>query len=216
MKKKKAIYITLTLVCILTTSYLLYNKENDNKTDVLDNGMSNHLFGENLVLDSKIVGEGTLDSIEQQTSEIVIAQKKSQDNPTIIKDKEDHLIVTYTLSHFIINEVIEGTDLNAGTEIIILENEARDNDEKITYHVAGYEMMVTGNEYLLFLRKSETDPYYLISGVNFGKVPLNNERSILRTLIDKNPSDYSNELQKQYEEIDAVREEARQKYIEQK
>lgn len=116
------------------------------------------------------------------------------------------------MGDFCLNDV-KGTKLRKGQVITVLENEARDDDEKTTYHVAGYEMMVTGNDYLLFLQPSETDPYYLISGVNFGKVPLNNERSVLRSQIEKNSSDYPNDLQKQYEEIETVREEARQKYI---
>lgn len=215
MKTKIVIYSLLFMILFLS-SYLLYNKNWHTKKERVSNGQSTHLFGENLIIDSKIVGEGTLDSVEQQSSEIVIAKKLAQNEATIIKDENGHLVATYTLSQLSVEKILKGTKLHNGQVITILENEAHDNDEKITYHIAGYEMMVTGNEYLLFLQKSETDPYYFITGVNFGKVPLGKEKSILRSLIDKNPSDYSNELQKQYEEIDAVREEARQKYIEQK
>ena len=52
--------------------------------------------------------------------------------------------------------------------IEIWENEFPDGD--VICHMAGYEKMEIGKEYLLFLRKSMTDDCFIPLGVTYGKV----------------------------------------------
>jgi len=50
--------------------------------------------------------------------------------------------------------------------------------EKV-YHIAGYEFMEKDEKYLLFLRHSETDSWYMISGLKFGKISLSGKKGDL-------------------------------------
>ncbi|WP_029452636.1 hypothetical protein [Clostridium algidicarnis] len=157
-----------------------------------DNGMEDHLFGQNLVLDAKIDEFPDLNSVEDNTDIIVVGKKINQEEPTIIYNQEGRIDISYTLSNFLIEKVISGNSFTSGTEIIILENTAYNKKENLTYNIAGYELMKTNNDYLLFLKKSETDPYYLITGVNYGKVPLQNEGNGLKKSLQNANSDYAN------------------------
>ncbi|WP_042476600.1 hypothetical protein [Bacillus ndiopicus] len=57
--------------------------------------------------------------------------------------QEDRIDVAYTLSNFLVQKVISGDEVQSGMEITILENEAYNKREDITYYIAGYELMNT-------------------------------------------------------------------------
>ena len=80
--------------------------------------------------------------------------------------------------------------------------------EKV-YHIAGYEFMEKDEKYLLFLRHSETDSWYMISGLKFGKISLSGKKSEFRIELEK--ADHYPEA---FELEGKIREEAIKKYIE--
>ncbi|MEK3993242.1 MULTISPECIES: hypothetical protein [unclassified Psychrobacillus] len=211
---KKILAITGVL-CVFLVGFLIFdNKEEKsaNSDEQFDNGMADHLFDGNLILDAKMDEFPDLNTVESQTDIIVIGKKVKQEEPTIKYSQEGRIDIAYTLSNFSIEKVISGNSVTPGTEITILENEAYNEKEDVTYNIAGYELMKTDNEYLLFLRQSETDPYYLVTGVNYGKVPLQDETSVLKNSLQKAKSDYAKEVLSRMAQQDSIREEALKKY----
>lgn len=74
----------------------------------------------------------------------------------------------------------------------ILENEAYNEAENVVYHVAGYNKMVVGDEYLLFLRecqRSDGETYYVSAGVNYGTISLQEDQRISWFLMIINGAD---------------------------
>ena len=69
--------------------------------------------------------------------------------------------------------------------------------------------MEKDEKYLLFLRHSETDSWYMISGLKFGKISLSGKKGDLRLEMEK-----ANEYLEEFENEDRIREEAIKKYIE--
>ena len=68
--------------------------------------------------------------------------------------------------------------------------------------------METNTEYLLFLRRSETDSWYMISGLKYGKISLSGKKGELRLKLEK-----ANEYLEEFETEDRIRNEAIKKYI---
>ena len=68
--------------------------------------------------------------------------------------------------------------------------------------------METNTEYLLFLRRSETDSWYMISGLKYGKISLSGKKGELRLELEK-----ANEYLEEFETEDRIRNEAIKKYI---
>lgn len=56
-----------------------------------DNGMEEHLFGRNLVLDARIDEFPDLNSVEDNTDIIVVGKKINQEEPTIIYNQEGRI-----------------------------------------------------------------------------------------------------------------------------
>ena len=67
--------------------------------------------------------------------------------------------------------------LQENDEITILENEFLDTTVNTVCHIAGYNMMVAGEAYLLFPTMSEMNgmTYFVSSGVNYGTVSLGDD-----------------------------------------
>ncbi|MBB6631086.1 hypothetical protein [Clostridium algidicarnis] len=209
----KKILAIVGVVCVFLIGFLIFeSKTNSYNQAQFDNGIEDHLFGRNLVLDAKVDEFPDLNSVEDNTDIIVVGKKINQEEPTIIYNQEGRIDISYTLSNFLIEKVISGNSFTSGTEIIILENAAYNKKENLTYNIAGYELMKTNNDYLLFLKKSETDPYYLITGVNYGKVPLQNEGNGLKKSLKNANSDYANEVLSEFDHQNSIREEALKKY----
>lgn len=195
------------VVCISIVGWFSFGNKKE-----ITNGMEERLFGRNLIVDAKTDVMPDLASIENKAEMIVIGKKVVQEDPTVIYNQEDRINVAYTLSNFLVQKVISGDEVQGGMEITILENEAYNKREDITYHIAGYELMKEDNEYLLFLRKSTTDPYYIIIGNNYGKVPLQNETSALREAVQKANTSYATEKLSEWVREDRVKQQALEKY----
>lgn len=132
-------------------------------------------------LHAKVDGYETLTDLEDSTPIILKGIKISEEEPVFSLNPDDGSIFTgYTLSDFQITSVIKNTttdDLLSASIIPIFENEALHKNTNTIYRVSGYEKMVTGNEYLLFLRKSNTDANYIPMGVIYGQIPLEDSQS---------------------------------------
>ena len=86
----------------------------------------------------------------------------------------------YTLSGVEITGIYKDTteELSEGSIITVLENEVYDETSNTVYHIGGYNMMVAGKEYLLFLRKdvmTDGTEYYVSCGVNYGTVSVTDD-----------------------------------------
>ncbi|MBQ9870829.1 MAG: hypothetical protein IJM27_02775 [Eubacterium sp.] len=81
----------------------------------------------------------------------------------------------YTLSQVKISKIYEDKtgSLPLDDVIKVMENEVYDVASNTVFHVAGYNMMVVGDEYLLFLKKDKLPDgteYYVACGVNYGTI----------------------------------------------
>lgn len=76
--------------------------------------------------------------------------------------------ITYTLLDFLVHQVIKGDNLKDGELFTLLENEAYNSDIGLTYHIQGYNLIKTVQKHLFLLTQESPDPYYLITGVNYG------------------------------------------------
>lgn len=183
-----------------------------------DNGMDDHIFGDSLYLDATMDAFDNLGDVESQTDVIVVAEKIIQDDPTIINDDEERIEVAYTLSDFVVHQVIDGNDLQEGETFTLFENEAYNSDADLTYHIQGYNLIKTGQKYLLFLTQESfstqglPNPYYLITGVNYGKVALEEEQTDFPIALEGADTDYAQEVLLNYEHQEQVRTEALEKY----
>lgn len=134
-----------------------------------------------IIVDAKVDAYYSLNEVEEASDIIVLGHKVSEDEPTIIKSNGKP-VVEYTLSEFEIETIEKNNSENmveAGQVITILENEATDKDEKITYHIAGYHKMITDNKYLLFLHYADDNNWYVPTGVTVGKVPLDKNENLI-------------------------------------
>ena len=81
----------------------------------------------------------------------------------------------YTLSQVKISKIYEDKtgSLSLDDVIKVMENEVYDAASNTVFHVAGYNMMVFGDEYLLFLKKDKLPDgteCYVACGVNYGTI----------------------------------------------
>ena len=97
-----------------------------------------------------------------------------------------------------IKEIFKDTsnELKIGDTIRILENEIFYEEENAIYHIAGYNMMEEGKEYLLFLTDhiyEDNNPYYVAAGVNYGTVSLeeDNRTTVYLTRNGNQVNDFS-------------------------
>ena len=81
----------------------------------------------------------------------------------------------YTISQVRISRIYEDKtgSLSEDGVINVMENEVYDAASNTVYHISGYNMMVVGDEYLLFLKKDKLPDgteYYVACGVNYGTI----------------------------------------------
>ena len=96
----------------------------------------------------------------------------------------------YTLSQVKISKIYEDKtgSLSLDDVIKVMENEVYDAASNTVFHVAGYNMMVFGDEYLLFLKKDKLPDgteYYVACGVNYGTISTTTDG---RDISPKNPN----------------------------
>ncbi len=151
---------------------------------------------EHNVISAKVRGFDTLEEMEDYSKVIVKGIREDYEEP-IIQTSNGHIVSGFTFSSFKITEVIKDTSgtLENGSTITILENEVYDKDNNIIYHTADYNMMVEGNEYLLFLGKSSTNnlEYYVSAGINYGTISLEDDKRAVqyKTVTGEKSKDFS-------------------------
>lgn len=208
----KRLFLTLAVVlCLGIGGYLVFNRRT-NKEPAVDNGMKDHLFGKHLFLDARYPTYENIDELEKDTDEIVIAEKISQNEPTVLYGSNGTIDIAYTLSDFKVSKVIKGAKLTVSNEFTMLENEAYNSKVGYIYHIGGYQIIKEGRNYLLFLSQSETDPWYLVTGVNVGKVDLTSDETDYPESVRKVDTPVARDIKATYAEDEKIRQEAREKY----
>lgn len=160
-------------------------------------------------IDAKTDSFDNLQEIEDYSDVIVKGIRTGKEESIITKENEV-FVSGYTFSEFQISEIQKDNTqtLEIGSIITILENEVYDEEENVVYHIAGYNMMEEGKEYLLFLKKNTLNgsDYYVSAGVNYGTVSLEEDkRMVSRTAENGNSiSDFS--------EYEKIWQEAKNKY----
>lgn len=126
-------------------------------------------------MEAKTISFDSLEDMETFSEVIVRGIRMSGEAPTITSENEN-MVSGYTFSDFKVTELFKDTSntLKKDSIITVLENEVYDEKENTVYHIAGYNMMVEGKEYLLFLDKDTLDnqDYYVSAGVNYGTISL--------------------------------------------
>ncbi len=191
----------LVIFCILLTSCSKGNvKETENTSE-------KNKFGNHIIAEAKMDSYRNLNDVEKET-EVIVLGKKIKQNPSTIQKNNGYVNGVYTISNFKIEKVIKG-NFKAGDVIDVFESAGIDEETGKIYYIAGYELMEKDEEYLLFLRHSETDPWYMISGLKFGKISLLGKKSEFRIELEK-----IDHYPEEFELEDKIREEAIKKYIE--
>lgn len=139
----------------------------------------------------------TLQEMEDYSSTIVCVTRENIETP-IVKVSRGEMVTGYTFSQVKIKEIFKDTsnELKIGDTIRILENEIFYEEENAIYHIAGYNMMEEGKEYLLFLTDhiyEDNNPYYVAAGVNYGTVSLeeDNRTTVYLTRNGNQVNDFS-------------------------
>ncbi len=148
-------------------------------------------------IEAKTPSFDTLQEMEDYCSIIVRVTRMDQETP-IIKESRGEMVSGYTFSEVRIEEIFKDSSntLEVGNTIRILENEIFYESENSIYHVAGYNMMEEGKEYLLFLTNhiyTDNNPYYVAAGINYGTVSLedDNRSTVYLTREGSNINDFS-------------------------
>ena len=194
---------------ILFISLILLTSCSNGRTKSYENNFRKNEYGNHVIADAKLDYYRNLNDVEKETEVIVLGKKIKQNPSTIKKDKVYRGVYgAYTISNFEIEKVFKG-NFKPGDVIDVYESAGIDEETGKIYHIAGYELMEKDEEYLLFLRHSETDPWYMISGLKFGKISLSGKKSEFRIELEK-----ADHYPESFELEGKIREEAIKKYIE--
>ncbi len=191
---------------ILVLSFILLTSCSKEKNKSTESNIRKNQYGNHIIVEAKIDSYRNLNDVENE-SEIIVLGKKTKQSPSKIQKDRGNVNGFYTISKFKIQEVIKG-DFKAGDIIDIFESAGIDEETGKIYHILNYELMETNTEYLLFLRRSETDSWYMISGLKYGKISLSRKKGELRLELEK-----ANEYLEEFETEDRIRNEAIKKYI---
>lgn len=136
-------------------------------------------------MEAKTIGFSSLEEMEDFSDVIVRGVRQPGEEARVITEN-GNVVSAYSFSEFEVTEVIKDDfeDIEKGSVITILENEAYNQSENEVYHIAGYNMMVEGKEYLLFLRKNSLNGsvYYVSAGINYGTVSLQEDNRTVNRL----------------------------------
>lgn len=122
----------------------------------------------------------SLADMAKQTPIILIGTKQEEINPYEFVDDTGRTVSEFSMAYIKLDQLIKSQPDRSidGEELIpVLENEYQ--KDNTVYHVGGYQKMVPGEQYLLFLNYSQDDDWYTINGVVFGKVPLDPDEALL-------------------------------------
>ena len=192
---------------ILFLSFILLTSCSNGRTKSYENNFRKNQYGNHIIADAKLDYYGNLNDVEKET-EVIVLGKKIKQNPSTIQKNNGYVNGVYTISNFKIEKVFKG-NFKPGDVVDVFESAGIDEETGKIYHIEGYELMEKDEKYLLFLRHSETDPWYMISGLKFGKISLSGKKGDLRLEMEK-----ANEYLEEFENEDRIREEAIKKYIE--
>ena len=192
---------------ILFLSFFLLTSCSNGRTKSYENNFRKNQYGNHVIADAKLDYYGNLNDVEKET-EVIVLGKKIKQNPSTIQKNNGYVNGVYTISNFKIEKVFKG-NFKPGDVVDVFESAGIDEETGKIYHIEGYELMEKDEKYLLFLRHSETDPWYMISGLKFGKISLSGKKGDLRLEMEK-----ANEYLEEFENEDRIREEAIKKYIE--
>ena len=192
---------------ILFLSFFLLTSCSNGRTKSYENNFRKNQYGNHIFIEAKLDAYRNLNDVEKET-EVIVLGKKIKQNPSTIQKNNGYVNGVYTILNFKIEKVFKG-NFKAGDIIVVFESAGIDEKTGKIYHIEGYELMEKDEKYLLFLRHSETDPWYMISGLKFGKISLSGKKGDLRLEMEK-----ANEYLEEFENEDRIREEAIKKYIE--
>lgn len=150
--------------------------------------------------EAKLVYYGKADDVINDSVLIIQAKKIGETQKTYLL--ENDLSDSFTLSTVKVESLYSNTsavEIKPGNEIIILESQWTDEENKIIHHTEGYIKMELGKEYLLLLGYNASVDNYYPTGLLYGKVPLDIKEKLF--LVD------------QHEQIKGVIEEIRKRYI---
>lgn len=173
MKNKRILIVCCLVGLIVSASIIITNFSSNGKEESSgDNTKSLRVVSSHATM--KIYEN--LPELEKNTDIILKGKKLEEIDKIIEKDDEDLVIEYYTKSKINVEKIYKNeSSSKIPNEIIIVENFAVDRDT--LYTLADYEPMIENKKYLLFLRESEPGSnLYVIKGVFFGKVPLDNEK----------------------------------------
>lgn len=195
--KKKSMYIFISCIAICVIALTLI--------------LTQHFTNQHIVLSAKTDSYNSLEELENASPIIVLGKKINERDSSFIYDEYNYPIMMYTLSNFQISQIYKDdtNSLSTGENIPIIENEAIDNDGTV-YHIANYTKMENNNEYILFLHYSDSDNWYVPTGVNFGKVPLD----AAEALIYQDNTNRTRLSQDEFELIRNISTQVREKYLE--
>ena len=192
---------------ILFLSFILLTSCSNGRTKSYENNFRKNQYGNHIFIEAKLDAYRNLNDVEKET-EVIVLGKKIKQNPSTIQKNNGYVNGVYTISNFKIEKVFKG-NFKAGDIIVVFESAGIDEKTGKIYHIEGYELMEKDEKYLLFLRHSETDPWYMISGLKFGKISLSGKKSEFRIELEK-----ADHYPEEFEIEGKIREEAIKKYIE--
>ena len=191
---------------ILFISFFLLTSCSNGRTKSYENNFRKNQYGNHVIAEAKLDYYGNLNDVEKET-EVIVLGKKIKQNLSTIQKNNGYVNGVYTISNFKIEKVFKG-NFKSGDVIDVYESAGIDEETGKIYHIAGYELMEKDEEYLLFLRHSETDPWYMISGLKFGKISLSGKKSEFRIELEK-----ADHYPESFELECKIREEAIKKYL---
>lgn len=165
-KKVWVLFILLGIIAIGGGSFLLLKKEKNNVDTVSNNTTSQEVSEkrhEFIYLNWDRIS--SLEELEN-ASECIVRVRKEGEGEAVVSG---YGVSSYTIGQVSIQEIFYNTlgDAIQKDKIIeVQENEYSDGD--VICHVEGYEKMKIGNEYILFLKRSEDS--FGIFGGSYGKV----------------------------------------------
>lgn len=152
---------------------------------------------EHVGIDAKTPAFETLEEMEDACPIIAEVTRLEGGEPIITRTPTGYAASCYTFSQVEITQIHKDSTgtLAVGDIITILENEAFDEENNIVYHTAGYNMMVEGKDYLLFLSQHTLSgrTYHVAAGINWGTVSLDNDGRLTshRSADNTSISDFS-------------------------
>jgi hypothetical protein len=127
-----------------------------------------------LTIQGKHVYYNNVDDLEAKADLIIVGaslKEFSEYIPTIIYNEFGRYENFYTITDVKVSKVLKGQYQN--NTIPVLQNAAIDKKEKVMLVDDGYSVMEKNKGYLLFLKKSPLDGYYIL-GINQGKHNIDN------------------------------------------